>query len=146
MTSKSNRVNNESLRQNLTREMLVEVEETYYAVSEATGVLPIAKLPLALKALGMSLNEAELKIEVDSIDFDKFLEVVLICMKHPNWAANEMSESYALFDKDDVGNIGPNELRALFARLGENLLQTELEDQLREFDVDGDLLVRLSSI
>ncbi len=67
-------------------------------------------------------------------------------MKHPNWAANEMTESFGLFDKDGNGFVDPSELRRVFARLGENLLETELEDQLREFDIDGDLQVRVNNI
>lgn len=63
-------------------------------------------------------------------------------MKQPNWAANEMNEVFAIFDKDNSGNIDPTELRRVFTRLGENLLETELEDQLREFDIDGDLEVK----
>eukprot|EP01034_Spumella_vulgaris_P021339 gene21339-27369_t len=50
-----------------------------------------------------------------------------------------MSESFSLFDKDGNGFVDPSELRRVFARVGENLSEVELEDQLREFDIDGDL-------
>ena len=48
-----------------------------------------------------------------------------------------------MFDKDGSGHIDPAELRRVFTRLGENLLETELEDQLREVDIDGDLMVSI---
>eukprot|EP00981_Chlorochromonas_danica_P000305 scaffold77_cov243-Ochromonas_danica.AAC.7 len=134
---------NESLRQNLTKEMFAELEETFAQASEGTGILPVAKLAITLKALGMSVTESDPKLHNGDIDFDRFLEIVLTCMKLPNWVANELNESYELFDREKSGNIGPTELRVVFARLGENLLEKELEDQLREFDIDGDLLVSI---
>lgn len=133
---------NESLRQNLLKEMFTEVEETFNAVADSNSMMPPAKLPLALKALGMSLGDVEdVKNHTEDIDLDKFIEIVLSCMKKPNWAANEMHEVYAIFDKDGSGNIDVTELRRVFHRLGENLMETELQDQLREFDIDGDLEV-----
>lgn len=92
---------NESLRQNLLKEMFVEVEETFNAVADNNSMLPPAKLPLALKALGMSLGDVEdVKNHTEDIDLDKFIEIVLSCQKKPNWAANEMHEVFAVFDKD----------------------------------------------
>ncbi len=136
---------NDGLKQNLTKEMLCELEETFKMVADGNGKMPFNKLSLSLKALGMSVNEAadiDLgKYQSDGFDIDTFIQIVLECMKHPNWAANEMCESFALFDKDGNGFVDPSELRRVFARLGENLLETELEDQLREFDIDGDLQV-----
>jgi calmodulin len=137
---------NESLRQNLTKEMFVELEETFKMVADSTGKMPLNKLGLALKAIGMSFNETPedfSKYQSEGIDMDKFIQVTLDCMKHPNWAANEMSESFSLFDKDGNGFVDPSELRRVFARVGENLTEVELEDQLREFDIDGDLQVML---
>ncbi|RYH12830.1 hypothetical protein EON65_37180 [archaeon] len=137
---------NDSLRQNLTKEIFFEVEDTFNLACEPSGQLPVSKLPLALKAMGMSMNEADIEIGSDDMDFEKFLEIVLNCMKHPNWAANEMSESYSLFDKEAAGTIGPAELRSVFTRIGENLMESELEDQLKEFDIDGDLMVSANKL
>lgn len=134
---------NTSLRQTLTKEMLEEVQATFDATKDISGSMPYAKLNIALKALGMSLSEVdEVKIPTDYIDFDKFIEIVLNCSKSPGWASNELNESFCQFDKDGNGYIDPGELRRVFQRLGETLLETELEDSLREFDMDGDLKVR----
>lgn len=132
------------LIEELTKEMLEELQETFELASEGGISFPATKLPLVLKSLGMSLNDLDNHKPLEGdIDWDKFIHVVVACLKKPNWAANEMSESYALFDKDALGNIGPQELRVVFARLGENLLEREVEDQLKEFDMDGDLMVCL---
>jgi hypothetical protein len=95
---------NESLRNNFTKEMLMELEETFHLASEGNGKLSASKLPLALKALGMNTNEAEIPLPEKDLDYDKFLEIVINCMKQPNWVANEMIETYQLFDRDRLGN------------------------------------------
>ncbi len=135
---------NKSLRQNLTKEMFAEVEAVFQTVADAhTKSMTYAKLPLALKSLGMSLNEVDDpgNLQYQVIDFDKFIELVVACMRHPNWAANEMNETFGLYDKDSNGFIDPAELRRVFVKIGENVLESELADQLREFDIDGDFQV-----
>ena len=135
--------NAEAIRQILTKEMTQVVEETFAMVADNTGKMPYSKLPLALKALGMNINESNEggAFQQDDINIDKFMQIVTDCMKHPNWAANEMNEVFTLFDKDRNGFIDPPELKRVFLKLGEKLTETELEDQLREFDIDGDLQV-----
>ena len=149
MTSKSEHKEkkkpiNEIVRQTLTKEMTIELEETFNSIADANGKVSYQKLPLALKAIGMSMNESNeaAGFQQDDITIDKFLQIVTDCMKHPNWGANEMNESFALFDRDRNGFIEPPELRRVFTKLSEKLTDTELEDQLREFDIDGDLQVQ----
>lgn len=138
---------NEVLRGTLTKEMMVEVEETFNMVADANGIMPVTKLNIALRGLGMHQHEAEgADIPSDGMDLDKFVEIVILCMKHPAWAVNEMLEAFAIFDKDASGLIDPNELRRVFGRIGEQLLETELEDALKEVDIDGDLKVTTFSL
>jgi Ca2+-binding EF-hand superfamily protein len=138
--TQKNKVINETLRSNLTNEMLVEVEETFsLAMDQTTGTIPSNKLPLVLKAMGMNIQDADdVKIPAE-VDLDKLVEIVIVCTKQPGWAANEMNESFAIFDKDASGYIDPIELRRVFMRIGENLNEQELDDQLKEFDIDGDM-------
>mmetsp|Transcript_9789 Transcript_9789/g.16149 ORF Transcript_9789/g.16149 Transcript_9789/m.16149 type:complete len:175 (-) Transcript_9789:785-1309(-) len=133
----------DATRQNLTKEMLTELEETFGMLADSNGKMSHQKLPLALKALGMTMHETGIDAgnfqSTEDLTIDKFLQIVHDCMKHPNWAANEMNESFALFDRDKNGYVEPSELHKVFTKINENLTDTELEDQLREFDIDGDL-------
>ena len=141
--------NSEMVRQMLTKDMTIELEETFNMLADSAGKMAHQKLPLALKALGMTLNEsneAAGSFQQEDITIDKFLQIVTDCMRHPNWAANEMNESFALFDKDGNGFIEPPELKRVFNKLDEKLSETELKDQLREFDIDGDLQVRFMKL
>jgi calmodulin len=138
----------ELVRQTLTKEMTIELEATFHMLADATGKLSHQKLPLALKALGMAMNEsneAQGSFQQEDITIDKFLQIVCDCMRHPNWGANEMNEAFTLFDKDGNGFIEPAELKRVFNKLDEKLSETELKDQLREFDIDGDLRVSSQS-
>lgn len=137
---------NDALRQNITNEMFLELQDTFRMVADNYNIMPYNKLTVALKALGMSTSETSddySSLQNDGIDFDKFVEITLECMKHPNWAANEMNEVFNLFDKNRNGYIIPSEFRQLLAKIGENVTETELADQLREFDIDRDEQVRL---
>jgi Ca2+-binding EF-hand superfamily protein len=129
---------NESLRGILTKEMFEEVEDTFKMVCDSRGIMPQSKLNLALKALGMSLHDADDAKIPNDIDLDAFIELIEKCLQKPNWAANEMGEVFAIIDKDRSGNIDPNEVRRILTRLGENVMELEIEDQLRQFDKNGD--------
>lgn len=72
---------NEVLRGTLTKEMMVEVEETFNMVADANGIMPVTKLNVALRGLGMHQHEAEgADIPSDGMDLDKFVEIVILCM------------------------------------------------------------------
>lgn len=136
-----NQHSSEALRAHLTKEMMLEVEDVFQAVVDADGHMPFSKLPLCLKALGMSTNETNENLsdyQGEGLSFDKFLGIVIDCLQHPNWAANEMNEAYTLFDKDGNGFIDPTEIKRVFYKIGETLTDMECEDQLRAVDIDGD--------
>lgn len=47
-------------------------------------------------------------------------------------------EAFSVFDRDGDGYISGPELRFVMTKLGENLTDEELEDMIREADLDGD--------
>lgn len=46
-----------------------------------------------------------------------------------------------MFDKDNNGLISSTELRRVMTNLGEKLTEAEVEDMIKEADVDGDGMV-----
>lgn len=177
---KSNRYKegNEELRQNLTKEMFEEVCVVFDTLADSRELMSLSKLPLALKALGMSISEVEdaglkntlfnsnsstagtnssetINIDEplvsgsgnnsseynsnnDAIDLDKFIDVVLICLRSPNWAGSEMMEVFSVFDRNGDGFIDSQELKKVFARYGEVLNENELDEQINDYDLDKD--------
>lgn len=45
---------------------------------------------------------------------------------------------YRVFDKDNNGVISSTELRRVMTNLGEKLTDDEVEDMIKEADIDGD--------
>lgn len=50
----------------------------------------------------------------------------------------ELKESFRVFDKDGNGFISAAELRHVMTNLGEKLTDEEVQEMIREADVDGD--------
>ncbi|CAL1280358.1 unnamed protein product [Larinioides sclopetarius] len=53
----------------------------------------------------------------------------------------ELKEAFRVFDKNGDGFISAPELRNVMTNLGEKLTDEEVEDMIKEADLDGDGLV-----
>ena len=49
----------------------------------------------------------------------------------------ELRRAFQVFDKDNSGTISTEELRDVLKSIGENLSETELDEMMRQVDVDG---------
>ena len=49
----------------------------------------------------------------------------------------ELCKAFQVFDRDSSGTISTEELRDVLKSVGENLTQTELDEMMRQVDVDG---------
>eukprot|EP01036_Dinobryon_divergens_P028554 gene28554-37514_t len=131
----------DAARLHLSKEMLTEVLETFKQASDSSGTISSQRLPIALQALGMSLDDMSEGSSIENLPFideDNFIQLVVLCQDKPNWCAVEMNESFFLYDVDGNGYVDSKEIRRTFAKLGESLAESEAEDQLREYDIDGD--------
>ena len=54
---------------------------------------------------------------------------------------NQNLRFYRVFDKDNNGVISSTELRRVMTNLGEKLTDDEVEDMIKEADIDGDGMV-----
>merc|ERR1711907_714538 len=91
------------------------------------------------------MGEAELQDminEVDAdgngtIDFPEFLSLMARKMKDTD-TEEEPIEAFKVFDRDGNGFISAAELRHVMPNLGEKLTDEEVDEMIREADVDGD--------
>uniref|UniRef100_A0A0A9DDR9 EF-hand domain-containing protein n=1 Tax=Arundo donax TaxID=35708 RepID=A0A0A9DDR9_ARUDO len=98
-----------------------------------------------MRSLGQNPTEAELQDminEVDAdrngtIDFPEFLNLMARKMKDTD-SEEELKEAFRVFDKDQNGFISAAELRRVMTNLGEKLTDEEVDEMVREADVDGD--------
>ena len=114
-----------------------------------------------MRSLGQNPTEAELQDminEVDAdgngtIDFPEFLTMMARKMKDTD-SEEEIREAFrfvtilfecsninykcSVFDKDGNGYISSAELRHVMTNLGEKLTDEEVDEMIREADIDGD--------
>lgn len=72
-----------------------------------------------------------------TIDFPEFLTMMARKMKDTD-SEEEIREAFRVFDKDGNGFISAAELRHVMTNLGEKLTDEEVDEMIREADIDGD--------
>lgn len=71
------------------------------------------------------------------IDFPDFLSLMTRKMVN-EYPSEELIEAFKVFDRDGGGFISATEVRHVLRNLGENLSEPEIDEIIREADVDGD--------
>ncbi|XP_028123940.1 calmodulin-like protein 8 isoform X2 [Camellia sinensis] len=112
------------------------------------GCITIEELATAVKSIDQIPTEEDLQSmisEVDvngngTIEFGEFLHLLATKMKESE-AEEELKEAFKVFDKDQDGYISPNELRNVMFNLGERLTDEEVEQMIRDADLDGNGLI-----
>ena len=89
----------------LTKEMSEEVNIIFKTITGNENTFSYVKLPLALKALGLSmkdLDDALIKQSMasDSINLEQFTLIVEDCRTKSNYMVNEINQTFELFDRD----------------------------------------------
>ena len=107
------------------------------------GTVTTKELGTVMRSLGQNPTEAELQDminEVDAdgngtIDFPEFSSLMARKMKDTD-TEEELVEAFKVFDRDGNGFISAAELRHVMTNLGEKLTDEEVDEMIRETDVD----------
>ncbi|KAF8601253.1 EF-hand [Ceratobasidium sp. AG-I] len=132
-------------------EQISEFKEAFSLFDkDGDGTITTKELGTVMRSLGQNPTEAELQDminEVDAdgngtIDFPEFLTMMARKMKDTD-SEEEIKEAFKVFDKDGNGYISAAELRHVMTNLadrilGEKLSDNEVDEMIREADVDGD--------
>ncbi|CAL9077108.1 calmodulin-like [Musa acuminata AAA Group] len=130
----------------LTDEQIIEFQEAFCLFDkDGDGCITLEELGTVIKSLGQDPSEEELQEmirEVDSdgngtIEFGEFLNLMARKVKETN-IEEELKEAFKVFDKDQNGFISATELRNVMINLGEKLTDEEVDQMIREADLDGD--------
>ena len=83
--------------------------------------------------------------ENEILEENEYLGLIYNVMSNTTtWCAAETTEAYTVFDYDKSGYLDPSEIKRVFTQLREDLSLSEIEDQLRKFDANGDMVMSLS--
>ena len=130
----------------LTEEQIAEFKEAFSLFDkDGDGTITTKELGTVMRSLGQNPTEAELmdminEVDADgngTIDFPEFLTMMARKMKDTD-SEEEIVEAFKVFDKDGNGFISAAELRHVMTNLGEKLTDEEVDEMIREADVDGD--------
>ncbi|XP_006819032.1 calmodulin-like [Saccoglossus kowalevskii] len=130
----------------VTPEELAEFKEAFSMFDKnGDGAITREELGIVMRSLGMNPTEAELKDMISDVDengngtieFNEFIEM-MIRKKQELDPEEELREAFKVFDRDGNGLISAAELRYVMVNLGEKLTDGEVDEMIREADIDGD--------
>ena len=112
---------------------------------DSSGTITTKELGTVMRNLGQNPSEEELKQlirEVDlngdgTIDFKEFLCLMVKKMDDSD-IDQELQDAFKFFDGDKDGYITSLELRNAMNNLGDNLSPEEVEEMIKEADLDND--------
>lgn len=107
------------------------------------GTINSSELGTVMRSLGQNPTDAELKTMIRDadrdgsgcVDFNEFVNLMSNMSDDPE---QDMVEAFGVFDKDGNGYITAMELRDIMTNMGEKLTEEEVDDMIREADIDQD--------
>lgn len=130
----------------LNREQMSEFRGAFsFFDKDGDGCITLEELATVIRSLGQTPSAEELRemirdVDVDgngTIDFAEFLGLMARKIKDTD-ADEELREAFKVFDKDQNGYISASELRHVMINLGEKLTDEEVDQMIKEADLDGD--------
>ena len=86
----------------------------------------------------MIISAIHIFVGTGNIDFESFLNIVASREFDDEDHEGALKEAFRMFDRDGNGYIDAEELRICMINLGEKLSLEEVEEMIREVDVDFD--------
>lgn len=130
----------------LPEEQVAEFKEAFSLFDkDGDGVISTRELGTVMRSLGQNPTDSEIQDminEIDedgngTIDFTEFLSLMVRKIQSNN-IDDELRDAFKVFDRDGNGLISASELRHVMTNLGEKLTEEEVEEMIKEADVDGD--------
>ncbi|XP_074576438.1 uncharacterized protein LOC141832971 [Curcuma longa] len=130
----------------ITKEQIIESHETFCLFDrDGDGCITMGELSMMINSLGLRATENELHEMINEVDedgsgaieFEEFLSFMAKKMNETD-SEEEVREAFKVFDKDQNGFISKNELKNVMISLGEKLTDEEVDQMIKEADLDGD--------
>jgi Ca2+-binding EF-hand superfamily protein len=98
--------------------------------------LSILKLNLAASQIKNLMNNADLNSD-GRVDFNEFVKLCVIGTAKDKIKQEDLVKRLSPYDKDGDGNMNVSDLRLLLGGEGEPLEEEDIDDVIRELDVDA---------
>eukprot|EP01102_Stenamoeba_stenopodia_P001501 TRINITY_DN1129_c0_g7_i1.p1 TRINITY_DN1129_c0_g7~~TRINITY_DN1129_c0_g7_i1.p1 ORF type:complete len:146 (-),score=50.73 TRINITY_DN1129_c0_g7_i1:164-601(-) len=127
---------------NFTKEELAEFKMAFAFFDKThTGKVATEDLGNILRSLGRAPSQAQVKQMQDEVgknDFDYATFLTLMARPLASPTLDQILEALRVFDKEGNGIIPEVEFRHTMTYLGEKFRDSEVDEMLREAEVDGD--------
>lgn len=137
-------------RPELSEDSKVEIREAFELFdSSGNGMVERRQLKVMMRALGFEPRKEQLSRillqvgitpKAHQISCKDFVNLISQLMTERD-IQDEMMKAFELFDVDKTGKISAQNLRTVADQLGEKMTDQELEEMIREADLDKDGLV-----
>ncbi|XP_065827890.1 calmodulin-like [Oscarella lobularis] len=132
-----------NIEHNLSEEEVKQFKQAFSLFDKNNdGNITTEELKTVLKALGHYPNEAELEAMVEEVDADGNgtieFEEFLVMMSKQMASDDYIRAAFDAMDRNGDGYIDPIELKQVMENFGEQLSDDDVEEMIREADVDGD--------
>ncbi|EJW82212.1 calmodulin [Wuchereria bancrofti] len=115
---------NEDIIKQLTTEEIDEFREAFMMFDkDGNGTISTKELGIAMRSLGQNPTEQEIMEMINEVDIDD---------------SEMIREAFRVFDKDGNGVITAQEFRYFMVHMGMQFSEDEVDEMIREVDVDGD--------
>lgn len=123
-----------------------EIKEAFNVFDKDNdGFITIKELGTVMRSLGHNPTECELqdmiklydKDESGTIDFPEFLDLMTTKMKETE-LEEQLIQTFKVFDRDGNGLLSGQELKYVMAVVGEVLTEQEVDELIKQADIDGD--------
>jgi len=137
------------MAENLSDEKIAEFRAAFEIFDkDRDGKISKKELGTVMRNLGQNPTEVELteminEVDIDgngTIDFREFLGLMVRKMRETD-IDEELFEAFKIFDKDGNGYITNHELKNVMTNMGEYLTSEEIDELVKEADLDGDGMI-----
>ncbi len=134
------------MTENLTEEQIAEFKEAFQIFDkDGDGNITTKELGTVMRSLGQNPTQEEIgkmieEVDKDAsgtIDFKEFLNLMARKMKETD-TEDDLIDAFKVFDRDGNGVISAHELRFVMTTAGEQLTNDEIDEMIREADIDAD--------
>jgi len=134
------------MTENLTEEQIAEFKEAFQIFDkDGDGSITTKELGTVMRSLGQTPSEETLKQMIKEVDVDgsgtiDFIEFLGLMEKklRDNDTEEDLIDAFRVFDRDANGVISLQELKFVMTSSGERLKEEEIDDLIREADINGD--------